>query len=500
MSDFSLRYIPEPVVSSNLLEAGNPAIAVNSRVANDMNYNDNNNNNNNNSSNNTGTNNSSNSNPLQFPGIPNSRIVTRDIFATGTSSQSINYYPQKNISLSYSQAPQHRHANLLPSLNTVANATHYSNSYNANDFYGNNSHNNIINNNNNNNINHEYSSSSSSTSSTSLLHNNTNNPSGSNYSYSTTESMYLYAANQLDNSESTRHKEITSSNSSSPYQLSPNQMIPGSVTSHDHVNGHLYGTYGFTDTIGDGKIKITKATVNAAIAAAEASAAVDSGVGTRRRRRKAPVSSADLATTTKRYPCEMCDKVFHRPYNLRSHLKSHSDEKPFACKHCGRKFTRGHDKKRHELLHDGNKKFKCGGLLKDGVTRWGCNKKFARADALGRHFRTETGWLCIRPLMKEAKENEEMAVSMQMNYANTYNSSNQAQVNSVAQQAAQAQLNSFRSFAKPGVAYGLDNSNPDLAVRFSGTRGLYSNINLNNYDDPTSTNEAVINDILKNAK
>lgn len=102
--------------------------------------------------------------------------------------------------------------------------------------------------------------------------------------------------------------------------------------------------------------------------------------------------------------------------------------------------------------------------------------------------------------MKEAKENEEMAVSMQMNYANTYNSSNQAQVNSVAQQAAQAQLNSFRSFAKPGVAYGLDNSNPDLAVRFSGTRGLYSNINLNNYDDPTSTNEAVINDILKNAK
>ena len=34
-------------------------------------------------------------------------------------------------------------------------------------------------------------------------------------------------------------------------------------------------------------------------------------------------------------------------------------------------------------------------------------ENFARSDALSRHFRTETGWLCIRPLMEEAKRLEE---------------------------------------------------------------------------------------------
>ena len=45
--------------------------------------------------------------------------------------------------------------------------------------------------------------------------------------------------------------------------------------------------------------------------------------------------------------------------------------------------------------------------MNDGVTSWGCGKTFARSDALSRHFRTETGWLCIRPLMEEAKRLEE---------------------------------------------------------------------------------------------
>lgn len=85
-------------------------------------------------------------------------------------------------------------------------------------------------------------------------------------------------------------------------------------------------------------------------------------------------------------------------------MKTHSDEKPFKCSSCHKTFARSHDKKRHELLHGGQKNFKCEGFLKNGVTRWGCGKKFARSDALSRHFRTETGWLCIKPLMDEAKE------------------------------------------------------------------------------------------------
>lgn len=106
------------------------------------------------------------------------------------------------------------------------------------------------------------------------------------------------------------------------------------------------------------------------------------------------------------YPCPHCNKTFLKPYNLKSHMKTHSNDKPFKCSLCGKRFARSHDRKRHESLHAGEKNFKCEGLLKDGITSWGCGKKFARADALARHFRTEIGWLCIKPLMDEAKESE----------------------------------------------------------------------------------------------
>ncbi|KAL6450069.1 CRZ2 Transcriptional regulator CRZ2 [Candida maltosa Xu316] len=115
---------------------------------------------------------------------------------------------------------------------------------------------------------------------------------------------------------------------------------------------------------------------------------------------------APSSTDTESYPCTVCSKVFQKPYNLKSHMKTHSSEKPFSCQFCPKTFARSHDKKRHELLHQGVKNFKCEGYLKDGVTKWGCGKKFARSDALSRHFRTETGWLCIRPLMDEANRLE----------------------------------------------------------------------------------------------
>lgn len=101
------------------------------------------------------------------------------------------------------------------------------------------------------------------------------------------------------------------------------------------------------------------------------------------------------------YGCHLCDKRFTRAYNLRSHLRTHTDERPFVCGVCSKAFARQHDRKRHEALHSGEKKFECKGLLSDGSTEWGCGRKFARADALGRHFRTEAGKECIRPLVEE---------------------------------------------------------------------------------------------------
>ncbi|GEQ67427.1 hypothetical protein JCM33374_g1092 [Metschnikowia sp. JCM 33374] len=114
--------------------------------------------------------------------------------------------------------------------------------------------------------------------------------------------------------------------------------------------------------------------------------------------------NGDLSTNQ----CNVCGKAFQKPYNLKSHMKTHSTERPFKCSFCPKTFARSHDRKRHENLHGGQKNFKCEGYLRNGVTKWGCGKKFARSDALSRHFRTETGYLCIKQFMDEEREHEAM--------------------------------------------------------------------------------------------
>ncbi|BDD60616.1 DNA-binding transcription factor [Monascus purpureus] len=110
------------------------------------------------------------------------------------------------------------------------------------------------------------------------------------------------------------------------------------------------------------------------------------------------------------FQCNLCPKRFTRAYNLRSHLRTHTDERPFVCTVCGKAFARQHDRKRHEGLHSGEKKFVCKGNLSSG-RQWGCGRRFARADALGRHFRSEAGRLCIKPLMDEESQERNRSLS-----------------------------------------------------------------------------------------
>ncbi|MCJ1308445.1 hypothetical protein MMC25_002098 [Agyrium rufum] len=125
---------------------------------------------------------------------------------------------------------------------------------------------------------------------------------------------------------------------------------------------------------------------------------------------RATQSGADRQGRIQKHPatfqCTLCPKRFTRAYNLRSHLRTHTDERPFVCTVCGKAFARQHDRKRHEGLHSGEKKFVCKGELTDG-NHWGCGRRFARADALGRHFRSEAGRVCIKPLLdEEARERQ----------------------------------------------------------------------------------------------
>ena len=96
-----------------------------------------------------------------------------------------------------------------------------------------------------------------------------------------------------------------------------------------------------------------------------------------------------------------CNKRFTRAYNLRSHMRTHTKQRPFHCSICDQSFVRLHDMKRHEALHSGVKAFVCQGVLKSGAP-WGCGRRFARQDALSRHFlKSASGKQCVKPFLDE---------------------------------------------------------------------------------------------------
>ncbi|KAI8890986.1 hypothetical protein K501DRAFT_328138 [Backusella circina FSU 941] len=85
-------------------------------------------------------------------------------------------------------------------------------------------------------------------------------------------------------------------------------------------------------------------------------------------------------TVAQQLKCPVCIKTFTRPYNLKSHLRIHTNDRPYICDFEGCKWTfaRPHDLKRHQMLHTGVKPFKCD-----------CGKSFARSDAFKRHWKVD---------------------------------------------------------------------------------------------------------------
>lgn len=103
-------------------------------------------------------------------------------------------------------------------------------------------------------------------------------------------------------------------------------------------------------------------------------------------------------------PVPGCGSHFTRQFNLRSHLRSHADERPFKCpaQGCTKAFARAHDAKRHyDTLHLSVKKYVCEH----------CGRQFARLDALHRHLKPDSG-LCAEKAADQAAARGETYTGM----------------------------------------------------------------------------------------
>ena len=101
--------------------------------------------------------------------------------------------------------------------------------------------------------------------------------------------------------------------------------------------------------------------------------------------------------SAKKHRCPYCATEFTRHHNLKSHLLTHSQEKPYVCQTCQSRFRRLHDLKRHTKLHTGERPHICPK----------CGRRFARGDALARHNKGQGGCAGRRSSMGSYAPDEE---------------------------------------------------------------------------------------------
>ena len=79
------------------------------------------------------------------------------------------------------------------------------------------------------------------------------------------------------------------------------------------------------------------------------------------------------------HECDVCEKRFTRADSLKTHMRIHTNERPYECDVCEKRFTRSSGLKLHMRIHTNERPYECDV----------CEKRFTRSGSLKRHKRTQ---------------------------------------------------------------------------------------------------------------